>query len=50
MRGYVTCEHCKGIGKTFKCKWLIFGKSCPYCNGTGYIWVNNIDEYFKNKK
>jgi len=50
MRGYITCEHCKGVGKTFKCKWLlIFGKICPCCNGTGYIWVNNIDEYFNQK-
>lgn len=50
MRGYVTCKHCKGIGKTFK--WLIFPKSCPYCNGMGYIWMDSthaIDEYYKSK-
>lgn len=50
MRGYVTCKHCHGIGKTFK--WLIFPKSCPYCNGLGDIYLdstNAIDEYFKKQ-
>ena len=45
MRGYVTCKHCKGIGKTYK--WWIFPKQCPYCKGFGDFWVDNIDEYFK---
>lgn len=48
MRGWVTCKHCKGIGKTFK--WLIFPKSCPYCNGLGDIWVDNIDKYFEEQE
>ena len=48
MRGYLGCSHCHEVGKTYK--WLIFPKKCPYCNGTGYIWVDNIDEYFKNKE
>ena len=50
MTGYVTCKHCKGVGKTFK--WVIFSKHCPYCNGMGYIWMNStqaIDDYYKNK-
>lgn len=50
MRGYVTCKHCKGVGKTFK--WLIFSQYCSYCNGMGYIWLGStkeIYEYFKNK-
>ena len=48
MRGYVTCKHCKGIGKTFKL--LIFPKRCPYCNGLGDIWVDNIDKYFEEQE
>ena len=48
MMGYVTCKHCKGIGKTFKL--LIFPKRCPYCNGLGDIWVDNIDKYFEEQK
>ena len=47
MRGYITCKHCHGIGKIFKC-W-IFPKTCPYCNGLGDIWVDNIEEYFKKQ-
>ena len=47
MRGYITCKHCQGIGKTFK--WWIFPKVCPYCNGLGDIWVDNIDEYFNKQ-
>ena len=46
MRGYITCKYCKGIGKTYK--WWIFPKQCPYCNGFGDFWVDNIDEYFKS--
>ena len=45
MRGWVTCRYCKGVGKTFK--WLIFPKRCPYCNGLGDIWVDNIHKYFE---
>lgn len=48
MRGYVTCKHCKGIGKTVKL--LIFSKRCPYCNGLGDIWVDNIDKYFEEQE
>ena len=48
MRGWITCKHCKGIGKIYK--WWIFSKKCPYCNGLGDIWVDNIDEYFKSNK
>ena len=42
------CKHCKGIGKIFK--WLIFSKRCPYCNGLGDIWVDNIDKYFEEQE
>lgn len=48
MRGYVTCKHCHGVGKTYK--WFIFPKHCSYCNGMGSIWLNSerdIDEYYK---
>ena len=45
MRGYVICKYCKGVGKTHK--WFIFPKKCPHCNGTGFIWIDNIDKYYK---
>ena len=47
MRGYITCKHCHGIGKNIK--WWIFPKTCPYCNGLGDIWVDNIEKYFKKQ-
>ena len=45
--GQITCKHCHGIGKIFK--WWIFPKICPYCNGLGDIWVDNIEKYFKKQ-
>lgn len=48
MRGFVTCEHCKGTGKKFR--FQIIPISCPHCNGTGAIWVDNIDEYYSTSE
>lgn len=46
MKGYISCKHCHGIGKTFK--WRIFPETCTCCNGSGYIWVDNIEKYYNN--
>lgn len=46
MTGWMTCEHCKGVGKTFK--WLIFPMECYYCKGIGYVWADNVEEYFRS--
>ena len=48
MRGYVTCDNCKGSGYL---RYLyIFWKRCPKCGGLGTVWVDNIDKYFQEKE
>ncbi len=46
MKGYVTCKHCKGVGKTYK--WFIFPKRCPYCKGLGFNWMGSTRELNRN--
>lgn len=46
MRGFITCKHCKGVGRIYKC--LIIPIECKCCNGRGYIWAENIYEYYEN--
>ena len=29
---------------------LYIPKRCPYCNGLGDIWVDNIDKYFEEQE
>ena len=48
MKGAVTCKHCKGTGDKFLFK--IIPVRCPYCNGTGHIWVDNIDDYYSRQE